>query len=89
MIVVGVRELKNRLSYYMRQVRQGKPVTITDRGESVAVLLPSKQSSGAQIAEALSRKGIGSWKGGKPRGASRPFAIKGKPVSQIVIEERR
>jgi prevent-host-death family protein len=89
MIIVGVRELKNRLSYYLRHVRQGNPVTITDRGESVAVLVPSQQSSGAQIAETLSRKGIGSWKGGKPRGASRPVAIKGRPVSRIVIEERR
>lgn len=89
MITVGVRELKNRLSYYLRHVRQGKPVTITDRGESFAVLLPSKQSSSAQIAETLSRKGIGSWKGGKPKGASRSVTVKGKPVSQIVIEERR
>lgn len=89
MITVGVRELKDRLSYYLRHVRQGTPVTITDRGEPFAVLVPSKQSSGAQIAETLSRKGIGSWKGGKPKGASRPVTVKGKPVSQIVIEERR
>ena len=89
MITVGVRELKNKLSHYLRGVKQGRPVEITERGESIAMLIPSKQSSGAQIAEVLSRKGIGSWKGGKPKGASRRVTVKGKPVSQIVIEERR
>ena len=89
MITIGVRELKNKLSHYLRSVKQGRPVEITERGEPIAMLIPSKQSSGAQIAEALSRKGIGSWKGGKPKGASRRVTVKGKPVSQIVIEERR
>lgn len=89
MKTVGVRELKNKLSHYLRDVKEGRPVEITERGESIALLVPSKQSSGAQIAEMLSRKGIGSWKGGKPKGASRRVTVKGKPVSQIVIEERR
>lgn len=89
MITVGVRELKNNLSHYLRGVKQGGLVEITERGESIAMLVPSKQNSGAQIAETLSRKGIGSWKGGKPKGASRRVTVKGKPVSQIVIEERR
>jgi prevent-host-death family protein len=89
MISVGVRELKNKLSHYLRGVKQGRPVEITERGESIAMLVPCKQSSAAQIAEVLSRKGIGSWKGGKPKGASRRVTVKGKPVSQIVIDERR
>ncbi|MSP39628.1 MAG: type II toxin-antitoxin system prevent-host-death family antitoxin [Deltaproteobacteria bacterium] len=89
MITVGVRELKNKLSHYLRSVKQGRPVEITERGESIAMLVPPRQSSSAQIAEALIRKGIGSWKGGKPKGASRRVTVKGKPVSQIVIEERR
>jgi prevent-host-death family protein len=89
MITVGVRELKNNLSHYLHGVKQGRLVEITERGKSIAMLVPSKQSSGAQIAETLSRKGIGSWKGGKPKGASRRVTVKGKPVSQIVIEERR
>ena len=89
MITVGVRELKNNLSYYLRSVKQGQPIKVTERGESIAMLVPSKQDSGSRIAEALSRKGIGSWKGGKPKGASRKVTVKGKPVSKIVLEERR
>ncbi len=89
MITVGVRELKNKLSHYLRGVKAGRLVEITERGESIAMLVPPKQSSAAQIAEVLSRKGVGSWKGGKPKGASRRVTVRGKPVSQVVIEERR
>jgi antitoxin (DNA-binding transcriptional repressor) of toxin-antitoxin stability system len=37
---VGVRELKNRLSEYIRQVRSGEGVLVTDRGQVVAELAP-------------------------------------------------
>lgn len=38
---VGLRELKNRLSEYVRDVRSGEGVLVTDRGEVVAELLPA------------------------------------------------
>lgn len=38
MKTVGVRELKNRLSDYLRQVRAGEGVLVTDRGQVVAEL---------------------------------------------------
>lgn len=38
MKTVGVRELKNRLSEYLRLVRRGERVLVTDRGEVVAEL---------------------------------------------------
>ena len=85
MITVGIRELKNNLSYYLRGVKRGRPVTITERGQSVAILMPAETPTDASLA----RKGIGTWKGGKPRGGSRSAVVKGKPVSQIVVDERR
>ena len=38
MKVVGVRELKNRLSQYLQMARKGEYVLVTDRGEVVAEL---------------------------------------------------
>lgn len=38
MKVVGIRELKNRLSEYVRLVRNGESVLVTDRGRVVAQL---------------------------------------------------
>jgi hypothetical protein len=38
MKAVGVRELKNRLSEYLRLVKNGEEILVTDRGEVVAEL---------------------------------------------------
>ena len=42
---VGIRELKNRLSEYVRLVRAGDHVEVTDRGEVVAELVPPGSSA--------------------------------------------
>lgn len=45
MKTVGLRELKNRLAEYVREVRSGEGVLVTDRGEVVAELLPPGQAT--------------------------------------------
>ncbi len=45
MKTVGLRELKNRLSAYVREVRAGHAVVVTDRGQVVAELRPPGQTS--------------------------------------------
>lgn len=40
---VGVRELKNKLSQYIRQAKSGEGVLVTDRGQVVAELTPPGQ----------------------------------------------
>jgi prevent-host-death family protein len=58
---VGLRELKNRLSEFIREVRSGDPVLVTDRGEVVAELIPPGQGgderSAPSVLVALARKG--------------------------------
>lgn len=44
MKTVGLRELKNSLSEYVRYVRKGETVVITDRGEVVAEMSPPQDS---------------------------------------------
>jgi len=62
MKTVGVRELKNRLSEYIRQVRSGEGVLVTDRGEVVAELtspgLALPDPSVPQGLLALARRGL-------------------------------
>ena len=59
---VGVRELKNRLSYYIRQARAGHEIQVTDRGEVVAELLPPRQAvnggDSRRRLEELARRGL-------------------------------
>lgn len=45
MRTVGVRELKNRLSEYIRQAKSGEGVLVTDRGQVVAELTPPGRSA--------------------------------------------
>ncbi len=37
---VGIREIKNRLSHYLRKVKQGDTVIITERDVPIAKLVP-------------------------------------------------
>lgn len=58
---VGTKELKNRLSHYLRQVRAGERITVTDRGAAIAVLVaPAEEHADADevgLAE-LEREGL-------------------------------
>jgi antitoxin (DNA-binding transcriptional repressor) of toxin-antitoxin stability system len=62
MKVVGVRELKNRLSEFLRQVKGGEEVLITDRGQVVAELrpprAPASDASENPLLEELVRRGL-------------------------------
>jgi prevent-host-death family protein len=42
---VGVRELRQELSRYLRRVARGETLEVTDRGRPVAVLAPLPQPS--------------------------------------------
>lgn len=58
---VGLRELKNRLSEYVRLVRAGEHVQITDRGQVVAELMPPTPAKGTDPTAglaALERRGL-------------------------------
>lgn len=86
---VGIRELKNNLSQYLDKVKQGDNLAITDRGKIIAYILPAEKSPNYEELIRMVREDKASWKGGKPSGSSKPVSAKGKPVSEIVIEERR
>jgi antitoxin (DNA-binding transcriptional repressor) of toxin-antitoxin stability system len=59
---VGLRELKNRLSEYVRQVRAGEEVLVTDRGAVVAELGPPGRAIATSAESAglveLSKRGL-------------------------------
>jgi len=61
MKTVGVRELKNRLSHYLRLVREGERVLVTERGEVIAEVRATSAAEagrGAEGLEALVRRGL-------------------------------
>ena len=52
---VGVRELRQNLSVYLRRVKGGESLEVTDRGRGVALLVPLAE--GASALERLIRAG--------------------------------
>jgi prevent-host-death family protein len=89
--VVGVRELRTRLSAYLRAVARGHTVTIGDRRRRpVARLVPVERSADEEILDRLAahdviHRGVGK-PSGKPRVVSRS---RKRLVSDIVVEDRR
>lgn len=59
---VGVKQLKARLSEYLRNVRQGETILVTDRDEVVAELRPARRrpsmaDSLEEVLELLAERG--------------------------------
>ncbi len=46
MQIVNIAELKNNLSHYLRQVRQGAEITIKDRNRVIARIVPAAPAAG-------------------------------------------
>jgi prevent-host-death family protein len=46
--VVGARELKTRLGRYLQEVRRGRTIVVTDRGEPVAEIRPIPLARGGE-----------------------------------------
>jgi prevent-host-death family protein len=95
MKTVGVRELKNKLSEYLRRVRLGESLLVTDRGEVVAELLPPGQGQGDPSVpaglQALAKRGLLTL--GAPDGTDLYPALLRKQgerrsVAQLLDEER-
>ena len=86
---VGVRDLRDNLSEYLRRVREGELLVITDRGKPIGEMGPAGGGRNAERARALVRRGVAGWSGGKPKGLRRAPRPLGGLVSDAVIEDRR
>ena len=89
MITVGIKELKSRLSHYLREIKKGGKIVITEREKVLAAIVPVERADEDSRLLSLVKEGFAIWEGGKPVGSRHPIKIKGKTVSEIVIEERR
>ena len=87
---VGVRDLKARLSEYLRQVSQGQTVIITDHGRPVARLMPVDQPLDERI-QAMREAGLVAWNGQQLKSRAPAAINRGErqvSVSEILVEMR-
>lgn len=93
MSTVGVKELKNRLTHYLRRTKQGEEVVVTERGKPIAVIQPIQSAPSAVSLEArlarLAAQGLITLPTRRPRGRLRRIRVPGPPISRMILEDRR
>lgn len=93
MSTVGVRELKNRLTRYLKETKEGGEVVVTERGNPIAVIQPIRHGRRASSLEArladLAARGLVTLPSRKPRKGGRLITVKGSSLSRTVLEDRR
>lgn len=85
---VGIRDLKSHLSKYLRMVKKGQSITITERGKPIAQIIPKDVPIRDRI-DRLVEAGFIEWNGhalGPPRSAVRNDSS--RLVSDIIVEMR-
>lgn len=88
---VGVKALKNSLSRYLRAVRAGETVLVTERGKVIAELRPRMMPTPKSDDEALDAlEALGAMTRGRGRAASAvPVRLKGDAsASSAVVADR-
>jgi len=91
MVTVGTRELKNRLSHYLRLVQSGATLVVTDHGKPVAELRPLENGAASREERwaRLAALGIVTLPKRKKVGRFRPMRLKGnRLLSRDIIEDR-
>ena len=89
---LGLREANQHFSKAIKAVRAGKEVILTDRGHPIAVIKPITDDDSLDVAiQAMVDEGFlkpAARKGRTPLPRWRPVKVKGKPLSQTVIDDR-
>lgn len=92
MISAGIKEVKNNLSRLLARVKAGEEILITERGRPIARIVKEK-SRGNSIRAALGpliQKGLIAMPSRSIRKGPRGMVeVSGKPVSEMVVEDRR
>jgi len=86
---VGVRELRQNLSVYLRKVKAGESLVVTERGREVARLTPSGPAD-SPIARLVAERGATMPRGDlMERLAARSRPPAGPPYSEEILAEQR
>ena len=89
---MGLREANQRFSKAIKSVKAGKEVVLTERGKPIAVIKPiAHEETLEQRIRRLETEGLlraPAKRGRLPARSWKPIRVKGKPLSEIISEER-
>ena len=90
-VTAGVRDLKTQLSKYVRQVKLGTTVVVTERGKPIGRIMPLSASPEARVQE-LIQVGLAAWNGRKlplvPDLAPIPQTRGSQTIADLLLEDR-
>ncbi len=85
---VGTRDLKNKLSEYLRRVKAGETIIVTEHGKAIGQIIPAKPTVEERL-QAMVAAGLADWNGQKMK-PRKPAAVNRskKQISDLVAEDR-
>ena len=85
---VGTRELKSKLSEYLRRVKAGETIFVTERGRIIGQIMPVSPGL-AEKMQAVVDAGLADWSGQKVT-PGQPVAINrsSQQISDRIVEDR-
>ncbi|MFP4447059.1 MAG: type II toxin-antitoxin system Phd/YefM family antitoxin [Desulfosudaceae bacterium] len=92
MKTVGIKDIKNNLSRYLKQVKSGEEVIITERGRPIARIIreqPAGNSLHLALAPLIEQGVVTMPTLGPSQTTVTPLRAPGKPASEMVLEDRR
>lgn len=89
MIKVGLREANMHFSKYVKMVRQGQEIVVTERGAPIAVIKPlGSEASPEKRVKLLEEQGFLKRAVKGQFSSAAPFAIRGRSIADTLSEER-
>ncbi len=90
MVRVGVREFKAHMGQYIRRVKAGETIVLTNRGEDVAEMSPPGRArlTGVDLAKRMVVEGRAQWSGKKFTLPPLLHAEGDLSLSDLIIQER-
>ena len=86
---VGVRELRQNLSVYLRRIAQGETLRVTEHGHPVALLTPIP-NSGDPVLDNLEAQGLLERPKVRRRSLPRPVPLEpGEPTLSEILQQMR
>jgi prevent-host-death family protein len=85
---VDIRELKSHWSEYMRQIKGGETIIVTERGKTIGQIIPVQATIEEKL-QTMVAAGLAEWNGKKVK-PGKPVAINHgqKQISDLVAEDR-
>ena len=92
METAGIKDVKNNLSSYLKRIKAGEEIIITERGKPIARII-RENASGTSLHLALApliQKGVIKMPTlNLSQSSAPPLRAPGKSVSEMVLEDRR